>query len=308
MNLSVTVVIPTRNRVRELKDCLTSVLSQSHLPDEVIIVDSSENNHTRELVEEMKKDMKISLKYIFTSPGLVHQKKVGVENSKGEIIFFLDDDVILDKDFVKEIMRVFQAHYPNIGGVMGNNLNARRIPRWSLRYLIRQIFFLNNSGNGKFRLSGFQTSVVGLSGIRRTDALAGGYTAYTKEAIEKVGLDEKIFFYPEDMDLAWRVSRKYPNYYTSYAKCWHLASPHSKLWNRREKIAVMENGFTYFFFKNFPRTPVRVFAYAMAMAGIKLRIMEMGERELWLLMTGVFFLIHLIKRFFHEQEKRHELS
>jgi len=82
-----------------------------------VIVDASD---TEELNEAIKRQFSGSVKiiYIHSKPGLTHQRNVGVEASYGDIIFFLDDDVILDKDFVKEIINVFENDKEKeIGGV-----------------------------------------------------------------------------------------------------------------------------------------------------------------------------------------------
>jgi cellulose synthase/poly-beta-1,6-N-acetylglucosamine synthase-like glycosyltransferase len=84
-------------------------------------------------------------KYIHTKPALTYQRNVGVRNSSGDIIFFLDDDIVLDKDFIKEIVKVFEKDCEKkVGGVMGNMVNIRRprIIKTLLSYLIRRIFLL----------------------------------------------------------------------------------------------------------------------------------------------------------------------
>lgn len=105
--------------------CLKSLIAQSFPPDEVIIVDASDTEDAYlKINEEFPKDSRF--KYLHTKPALTYQRNVGVGNSSGDIIFFFDDDTVLDKDFIKEITKVFESDpEEKIGGVMGNNVNEK---------------------------------------------------------------------------------------------------------------------------------------------------------------------------------------
>ena len=283
---TLSVIIPTRNRPEELYNCLKSISSQTHLPQEVIVVDSSEDKIKEEVQKVTSHFPSLNIRYLHTSPGLPHQKNVGVRNSHGEIVLFLDDDVLIEKNFIEEILKVF-ATFPwqEIGGVMGNDLNTERIPRWSLRYWLRQIFFLYNSGSGKFRLSGLQTLPFGLSGIRRTQFLVGGFTAYRKEVVEKIPPDEENFtFYPEDLDLSYRVSKFYNNYYAESARCRHLPSSQDRLkGEERRKIWIRD--YTKFFKKNIPKNLFTLLAYRLAVYGIKNEFVYMTDKDILLFLA-----------------------
>jgi len=123
--MKISAVICTKNRVQELMRCLKSLIAQSFPPDEVIIVDASDTEDAYlKIKEEFPKDSRF--KYLHTKPALTYQRNVGVGNSSGDIIFFFDDDTVLDKDFIKEITKVFESDpEEKIGGVMGNNVNEK---------------------------------------------------------------------------------------------------------------------------------------------------------------------------------------
>jgi len=123
--MKISVVICTKNRVQELMRRLKSLIAQSFPPDEVIIVDASDTEDAYlKIKEEFPKDSRF--KYLHTKPALTYQRNVGVGNSSGDIIFFFDDDTVLDKDFIKEITKVFESDpAEKIGGVMGNNVNEK---------------------------------------------------------------------------------------------------------------------------------------------------------------------------------------
>ena len=52
-NLSISVIIVTRNRAEWLKDTLSSLAKQSRQPDEVIVVDNASADHTKEVARTM---------------------------------------------------------------------------------------------------------------------------------------------------------------------------------------------------------------------------------------------------------------
>lgn len=93
---SVTVVIPTRNRPNSLKDCLSSVNSQTFLPSEVIVVDdASSSNYAYQVAEssEWKFPVRVMTNQKKRGPGF--SRNVGAKEAKSRYLAFLDDDNLL---------------------------------------------------------------------------------------------------------------------------------------------------------------------------------------------------------------------
>lgn len=89
--MSISVIIPTRNRARLLKRSLDSVLAQNLRPAEIIIVDDASTDETSSLLGSYQLD---NLQYIKLPDqgGACHARNVGVEASSNPYIAFLDDD------------------------------------------------------------------------------------------------------------------------------------------------------------------------------------------------------------------------
>ena len=86
---SVSVVIPTYNRVCELKRALMSVYCQTHRPHEVIVVDDGSTDNTAELIAQEFTDAR----YFFQSnKGVSRARNLGISQASGEWIAFLDSD------------------------------------------------------------------------------------------------------------------------------------------------------------------------------------------------------------------------
>jgi len=102
--LTVSVIIPTRNEEQGITECLTAVFNQSFKPSEVIVVDGRSTDNT------IKTASKFPVK-IFTESepsSLPNARNIGVENAKGEILFIMDADVIIDKDCIMNAVKYFE--------------------------------------------------------------------------------------------------------------------------------------------------------------------------------------------------------
>lgn len=75
---------------------------------EILIIDNDPRFSAREIVSKYFNKVTLSVKYINEDRiGLSHARNRGISESKGEIVFFLDDDVIVNKTWLIEMLRVF---------------------------------------------------------------------------------------------------------------------------------------------------------------------------------------------------------
>lgn len=114
--MKISIIIITKNRPIELKDCLNSIECQEYLPDEIIIVDSSTTNETKNMIANY-----VSLNIIYYGHfygGTSKARNYGLENTKGDIIVFIDDDVILHPAYIKEIRNYFMNNL-SVGALTG---------------------------------------------------------------------------------------------------------------------------------------------------------------------------------------------
>jgi glycosyltransferase involved in cell wall biosynthesis len=102
---TVSVIIPTKNEEHVILECLSSVFNQSLKPVEVIIVDGLSTDDT------LKKALQFPVKVIteVEPTSLPSARNLGVEHAKGEVIFIMDADVILDKNCIKNAARYFEG-------------------------------------------------------------------------------------------------------------------------------------------------------------------------------------------------------
>ena len=116
-SLSISVVIVTLNRAESLRDTLMSIIRQSRPSDEVIVVDNSSTDNTKEVVLNFKN--KLNIKYVCErQKGIPYARNAGVRNVTKDIIAFIDDDCVADKNWLKylEIPFIKDPHIGIVGG------------------------------------------------------------------------------------------------------------------------------------------------------------------------------------------------
>lgn len=102
---TVSVIIPTKNEEHVIHECLFSVFNQSLKPVEVIIVDGRSTDDT------LKKALQFPVKVIteVEPTSLPSARNLGVEHAKGDVIFIMDADIILDNNCIKNAIRYFES-------------------------------------------------------------------------------------------------------------------------------------------------------------------------------------------------------
>jgi GT2 family glycosyltransferase len=205
MKNKLTAVIPTRNRPSELANAVASVLAQTRVPDEFIIVDQSPGDESRTLVESLLSgDGRIQVLYIHDPriSGLVEAKSVAAGRAGGDIVCFLEDDVILEPDYIEQIELGF-VDKPEMVGCCGIVTNPPRQP-------IGYEFIFHMFHRGIFR-----DIRVGLFGrfngrghpLIVSKFLSGGLSAWRKDVFVAVPFDVASSFHMfEDIDFSTRVA------------------------------------------------------------------------------------------------------
>lgn len=221
------IIIPTKDRQKDIVCCLNSILEQTILPDEVVIVDQSTDQEIEQIINGLNYSKKLRINYIRSSPGLTKARNIGVKQSNGEIIIFLDDDIILEKDFVKYILKVFDTDKAGkVGGVSGRVINEDATKKYSLLSICSRFTLNSYPGDGGFRTSGRQTIICWSDKPAQVQFLAGCVSAYRRKVFEEFQFDENLkgYCYGEDADFSYRVSRVYECRYEPKARAFHNKS------------------------------------------------------------------------------------
>lgn len=275
--MNVSIIIPTFNRSEDLRKALESVLDQTLLPAEIVMVDDSTNDDTIKMINSLRSSFErreIGLNYIrkIKREGLPKARNIGINNSKGDIILFLDDDVILDKHYIEEIIKVY-ANSPNVKGVQGYWANGSNLAL-STRFLnaLSGLFFhFHYKENDCSILSSFeQTYPLPLTKIILSECFSGCNFSYYRSIFNEFRFDEKLKKYAlgEDRDLSYRVFMKYPfsMYTTPYAKLIHNQTPVARM-NLENRIYLRIIYWHYLFYKNMNRNLKNRIAFLWSIIG-----------------------------------------
>lgn len=114
----ISVIFPTYQRPDDLKIALDSLLIQTLLPLETIVVDQSDDKQTLDLCGQ-EKYKKIGIHYIYSdckSPPKAKQIGMDALSEKAEAFIFFDDDVKLMPDYLEKIAHFMKEHPKALGG------------------------------------------------------------------------------------------------------------------------------------------------------------------------------------------------
>lgn len=114
--LTISAVIPTRNRPESLERVLRALASQTRLPDEVLVVDSSDEALDEAALQALCSVLSVS--YQHTPPGVCAQRNIGIRAATGSHVLLVDDDIEPSCDYIETLTRYLEAH-PDRGAVTG---------------------------------------------------------------------------------------------------------------------------------------------------------------------------------------------
>lgn len=130
--LTVSVLVPTFNRVNYITECLDSLLAQTVPPLEVIVIDDGSEDGTAALLEGYGESIRYVRKENGGKPSAVN---LGLSMAKGDLIWIFDDDDVALPDAIEtrlaclqqhpEAGFVFSPHYYGVDGPDGNIQRGR---------------------------------------------------------------------------------------------------------------------------------------------------------------------------------------
>ena len=124
---AVSIVIPTYNRSKLLRNAVNSVLGQeSQSPFEIVVVDNNSNDDTKLVVQSLIQNHPGKVRYVVeTKQGNAHARNLGVRTAKGAIIAFIDDDVSVENNWLGVLKGILDSR-KEVSFVGG-----RVLPEWS---------------------------------------------------------------------------------------------------------------------------------------------------------------------------------
>src|SRR2546426_12499474 len=119
----VSVIIPTKNSERTIRRCLESVCAQTYRNFEIVVVDNFSSDSTLRIAKEYADVV------LLAGPERTSQVKLGAANSKGDFIYKIDSDFVLEPSVLEKAVRV--ALDQKAVGVVIPNLSYPKTSFWS---------------------------------------------------------------------------------------------------------------------------------------------------------------------------------
>lgn len=195
--MKVSVIISTYDRQEDLVECVRSLLHQFEPPDEILIVDDGDDEATERRLGE--RGLLDRVEHV-TGPreGLPASRNAGIDLASGDIVCFIDDDVVLPPTWLREILETYDRteDASGVGGHVLNfnpdGINKANMDSFGYRALsaARQLFLNDRVG---------MISPVGIlwaphtllgTGERDVEVLQGCNMTFRKEVFDHARFDE----------------------------------------------------------------------------------------------------------------------
>ena len=109
MYKSVSVIIPTYNRKNYILKAIESLLNQTILVDEIIIIDDGSTDSTYEFINKLNLD-RVKIHRYNENKGQCYALNIGMQLATGEIVSFLDSDNYLYCNWNESMQEYFRIH------------------------------------------------------------------------------------------------------------------------------------------------------------------------------------------------------
>jgi glycosyltransferase involved in cell wall biosynthesis len=217
----VSIVLCTYNRADYLRDALTTLMAAVHASGrnvEILVVNNASTDSTEEVVTRLMHENPDERLFLINEPkkGLSHARNTGISRSRGDVICFLDDDVLIPEGWLSGLLNGFSLD-ERVGCVAGRiELSWPDVPRppWIDNRCLR-LYGAFSHGDRPFVLP-------------RGNDFFGGNAVLSREAVETVGLF--------DTGLGRKEGSLMSGEDTDYSR---------RLWESGFSIAYSSEGFIY---------------------------------------------------------------
>ena len=222
---SIAIQIVTYNNQHTIDVCLKSLEKQTFRDYVVCFIDNNSQDKTVSVAKKHAVNILIQNK---VNIGYAAGHNQAVRMTKSNYVLTLNPDVVLDKDFLKNMVEAMDTAGDTIGSASGLLLRINTIHEKSGIVDSAGLFMRKNRRQG-LRYEGTSSTLVqkGTEQIFGPDGAAAFYRRKMLEDI-KIGnqyFDEDFFMHKEDVDICWRAQlRGWKSLFVPSAACYHIRS------------------------------------------------------------------------------------
>ena len=188
MKPNLSVVIAVYNGAHFLEKCLPAICAAADAETEVILVDDGSTDNSAEI----GKQFGVKVLTLSRRAGAANGRNIGVQEARGEIILFVDADVVVETETILHLRRIF-AENPEFSAVFGSYDDEPSEPDFFSQYRNLMHHFFHQTGR------------------REAETFWSGFGAIKRQAFLEVGgFDSEKFEMPsvEDIELGYRLREK----------------------------------------------------------------------------------------------------
>lgn len=194
-NPFVSIIILNYNGINDTIECLDSLKQISYDNYEVIVVDNASSDNSSEALR--KRD---DIKFIEADKnyGFAEGNNIGACHAKGELICLLNNDTVVDKDFLKEMISTMQD--AGVGETYSSFFNySRRFEK------DKNLAEIENLRSGSHTLLGYTKCYNFFDDYVTSGLDASACCCMYRKDIINEPFDKDYFMYYEDVYLAWKI-------------------------------------------------------------------------------------------------------
>jgi GT2 family glycosyltransferase len=123
-SLRVTVAVITFNRSRFLRQALAGLVRQDYPADrwELLVVDNNSTDDTRDVVTAFVSANPAPRRVLETRQGLDYGRNRAVEEARGDLVVLVDDDILVEADWLAQLVAPFSSENAHKIGVVGGEV------------------------------------------------------------------------------------------------------------------------------------------------------------------------------------------
>ncbi|MDP6936062.1 MAG: glycosyltransferase [Candidatus Marinimicrobia bacterium] len=207
---SIDIIIPCYNVEHSIAKCINSILRQAEIENTLTLylINDGSTDKTVSILHEFDVYENIYLLHQPYNKGLAAARNLGIESGKGELLIFLDSDMVVEEGWLSTHLTAIAK--PGVVGVLGKSEPFR-----DDRSKLNKYLYHKKRGAGKY---GENTAIP-------CQYFLFNNTSIKRSVLENTGVfDERITKYGgEDTDLAIRIFEHFPQglRYSAKALCYH---------------------------------------------------------------------------------------
>lgn len=136
----ISIIICTYNRDKFLYDALQHVAVNNFPTEnyEIVLINNNSTDNTETECQRFEKNFpQINFRYfVETKQGLSHARNRGIDESRGDILVFLDDDSFVKSDYLEKLQQNLSRHSEAMafGGKISPLFESGETPKWLCKW------------------------------------------------------------------------------------------------------------------------------------------------------------------------------